>query len=117
MSQNRLLEEEVVDGVTVAKILVKKILDESMCQVLGRRLHELGDDENTLRLIVDFDGVEYVCSMFLSKLITLDKKQMAKGGRLRFCTIRSDILEVFKITRLEKLFVIKENRAKALEGF
>ena len=45
------------------------------------------------------------------------KKAKAAGGKVRFCSIRADILEVFKITRLDKLFTIKENKDKALEGF
>ena len=51
------------------------------------------------------------------KLITMDKKVKAAGGKLRLCSIRSDIKEVFKITRLDKLFTIVDNRDKAVEGF
>jgi anti-sigma B factor antagonist len=47
----------------------------------------------------------------------MDKKVKAAKGKLRLCNIRADILEVFKITRLDKLFTIFPNQEKALEGF
>src|SRR5216684_3004956 len=55
-------------------------------------------------------------SAALGKLITMDKKVKAAGGKLRLCSIRSDIKEVFKITRLDKLFQIADDRDKAIEG-
>jgi anti-anti-sigma regulatory factor len=36
---------------------------------------------------------------------------------LRLCSIRSDIYEVFAITKLNKLFVIDENQEKSLASF
>ena len=51
------------------------------------------------------------------KLITLDRKVKGIGGKLRFCSIRSEILEVFRITRLDRLFTIKDNQEQALDGF
>lgn len=117
MPQDRQIDVEVVNGITVAHIVLKKILDEDVCVSMGNILHAFGDDPSRDRLIVDFDGVEYVCSAFLAKMITLERKQTATSGKLRLCGIRSDILEVFKITHLDTLFHIKETRGQALEAF
>jgi anti-sigma B factor antagonist len=113
----RRIELEEVNGVTVAKFTDKKILDESNIQLIGNQLFALVDEDKRQKIVLDFSNVEYLSSAALGKLITMDKKVKSSGGKLRFCTIRSDILEVFKITRLDKLFTIKENREKALEGF
>jgi len=114
---NRRLDLEEVNGVTIARFTDKKILDESNIQVIGNQLFSLVDDDHRSKIVLDFTNVEYLSSAALGKLITLDKKVKAAGGKLRLCAIRSDILEVFKITRLDKLFTIKDNRDKALEGF
>lgn len=113
----RRIEVEEVNGVTVAKFTDKKILDESNIQLIGNQLFALVDEDHRQKIVLDFSNVEYLSSAALGKLITMDKKVKSAGGKLRFCTIRADILEVFKITRLDKLFTIKENREKALEGF
>ncbi len=113
----RRIEVDEVNDVTVAKFTDKKILDESNIQLIGNQLFSLVDEDRRMKIVLDFSNVEYLSSAALGKLITMDKKVKGISGKLRFCSIRSDILEVFKITRLDKLFQIKENREKALEGF
>lgn len=117
MSTNRRLDLDEKDDITIARFVDKKILDESNIQIIGNQLFALVDDDHRQKIVLDFTNVEYLSSAALGKLITMDKKVKASGGKLRLCSIRSDILEVFKITRLDKLFTIKENREKALEGF
>ena len=113
----RRIEVEEVNGVTVAKFTDKKILDEGNIQLIGNQLFSLVDEDRRQKIVLDFSNVEYLSSAALGKLITMDKKVKSITGKLRLCNIRSDILEVFKITRLDKLFTIKENQEKALEGF
>jgi anti-sigma B factor antagonist len=118
MSQgNRRLDIEEVNGVTVARFTDKKILDESNIQIIGNQLFSLVDDDHRQKIVLDFTNVEYLSSAALGKLITMDKKVKAAGAKLRLCAIRSDIKEVFKITRLDKLFQILDSRDKAVEGF
>ncbi len=114
---NRKLDIEEVNGVTVARFTDKKILDESNIQIIGNQLFSLVDDDHRQKIVLDFTNVEYLSSAALGKLITMDKKVKASGGKLRLCAIRSDIKEVFKITRLDKLFQIIDSRDKAVEGF
>ena len=113
----RRLDVQEVGDVTVAKFTDRKILDEGNIQLIGNQLFGLVDEDHRQKIVLDFSNVEYLSSAALGKLITMDKKVRSIGGKLRLCHIRADILEVFKITRLDKLFVIKENQEKALEGF
>ena len=114
---NRRLDIEEVNGVTIARFTDKKILDESNIQIIGNQLFNLVDEDHRQKIILDFTNVEYLSSAALGKLITMDKKVKAAGGKLRLCSIRTDIKEVFKITRLDKLFQILDDRDKAIEGF
>ena len=112
----RRLDIEEVGDVTVAKFTDKKILDEGNIQIIGNQLFGMVDTDGRKKIVLDFINVEYLSSAALGKLITLDKKVKAAKGKLRLCNIRPDIYEVFAITRLNKLFDIKENQEKALEG-
>lgn len=113
---HRRLDIEEVNDVTVAKFVDKKILDEGNIQIIGNQLFGMVDTDGRKKIVLDFSNVEYLSSAALGKLITLDKKVKASKGKLRLCNIRADIYEVFAITRLNKLFDIKENQEKALEG-
>ena len=112
----RKIDIEEVNGVTIARFTDKKILDESNIQIIGNQLFSLVDDDHRKKLVLDFSNVEYLSSAALGKLITMDKKVKAAKGKLRLCNIRADIYEVFAITKLNKLFDMKDNLEAALQG-
>ncbi|GDY09701.1 MAG: anti-sigma factor antagonist [Planctomycetota bacterium] len=112
----RRLEIEEVGDVTVAKFIDKKILDEGNIQIIGNQLFALLEEDGRLKIVLDFSNVEYLSSAALGKLITMDKKVKAAKGKLRLCAIRPDIYEVFAITKLNRLFDMKDNLEAALEG-
>jgi anti-sigma B factor antagonist len=112
--QRRLDIEEIGD-VTIAKFIDKKILDETNIQIIGNQLFGLIDEDSRTKIILDFSGVEYLSSAALGKLITMDKKAKAAKAKLRLCSIRPEIYEVFAITKLNKLFSIHDDQEKALE--
>lgn len=113
---HRRLDIEEVGDITVAKFVDKKILDEGNIQIIGNQLFSLVEEEARQKIILDFSNVEYLSSAALGKLITMDKKVKAAKGKLRLCSVRPDIYEVFAITKLNKLFDMRENKEKALEG-
>jgi anti-sigma B factor antagonist len=69
------------------------------------------------KLLLNFSSVEFLSSAALGKLITLDKRVKAHGGLLKLSNIRPEIFEVFAITKLNRLFDIKEDEADALAAF
>lgn len=113
----RRLDIEEIGDVTIARFNDKKILDETNIQIIGNQLFSLVDEEARGKIILNFINVEYLSSAALGKLITMDKKVKAAKGKLRLCSIRPDIYEVFAITKLNKLFSIHDDQEKALEGF
>ena len=113
----RRLDIEEVGDVTVAKFTDKKILDEGNIQIIGTQLFSLVEDDARQKIVLDFSNVEYLSSAALGKLITMDKKVKAAKGKLRLCNIRPEIYEVFEITRLNKIFDIRNTQEQALEGF
>ena len=117
MASGRRIDVEEVGDVTIATFVDKKILDENNIQQIGSQLFALVEQEGRKRVILDFLNVEYLSSAALGKLITMDKKVKANSGKLRLCSIRKDIYEVFAITKLNKLFDIKETQEDALQGF
>lgn len=117
MSDSRRIDISEVSGVTVARFVDKKILDETNIADIGNQLFGLVDEDGRTKIILDFTAVEYLSSAALGKLITMDKKVKAASGKLRLAHIRPEIMEVFTITRLDKIFDIVPTTEAALEGF
>lgn len=116
VERRRVTISEVGDA-TVVRFKDRKILDAASIQEMGEELFALIEKEDRKRLALNFENVEFLSSAALNKLIILDKKAKATGGKLKFCNLRPEIYEVFVITRLTQLFDIKDNEADALAAF
>ena len=99
---------ESVGDVTVVNFMDKKILDEANIQEIGDELFDLVDKRYKVKLVLNFENVEFLSSAALGKLITLSKKVQAEKGSLKLCAISPQIYEVFRITKLNKLFDITD---------
>jgi anti-sigma B factor antagonist len=115
--RRRRLEVEDIGDVTVVNFTDRKILDEQNIQVIGEQLFSLVDEAGRRKILLNFGNVEYLSSAALGKLITLNKKLQAAGGRLILCNIDPQIYEVFEITKLNKLFNIQKEEQAALQAF
>lgn len=117
MTTHRRIDVSKVGDVTVVKFIDKKILDEASIQELGLELFGLIEQLNRKSILLNFSDVEFLSSAALGKLITLDRKVKTAKGRLKMSNIRPEILEVFQITKLNKVFDIRGDEAEAIAAF
>ena len=113
----RRLEVEDIGDIAVVNFVDKKILDEQNIQMIGDDLFRLVDELGRRKILLNFGNVEFLSSAALGKLITLNRKVQAVRGKLVLCGIAKEILEVFKITKLDKLFTICPDEQAALQSF
>ena len=117
MAEHQRIKVTEVDGVSVVRFADRKILDELIIQELGQELFSLVEDENCKNLLLNFTNVEFLSSAALGKLISLHKKVERAGGVLKLSNIRPEIYDVFKITRLNEKFDIRDEQEEALADF
>ena len=103
-----------VDGVLVVGFGSSKLLDESVIRQVGKELVEItsqtGDDK---KILLSFHRVNYMSSAMLGRLVMFLKKCQQQDIQLKVCSISDEIMEVFKITKLNKMFDIYKNEQKA----
>src|SRR5882672_11496358 len=115
--RRRRLEVEDIGDVAVVNFVDKKILDEQNIQMIGDDLFRLVDELGRRKVLLNFANVEFMSSAALGKLITLHRKLQAVQGKLVLCNISKSILEVFKITKLDKLLTIVPDEQAGLQAF
>lgn len=103
-------------AVAIATLADEKILDDSQIQGLEGSFMPLIEQNDKIQLIVDFSNVKFLTSSALGLLIRISKKIYEKEGKLRLCAIDPKIMEVFRITRLDKIFEIYSDLEDALIG-
>ena len=69
------------------------------------------------KFVVDFSQVNYLSSSALGMLIGLQRRVMQKKGQIKLSGIRPEIMEVFRITKLDTVFDIYKDAAAAVEAF
>jgi anti-sigma B factor antagonist len=106
-----------VDNVSQVEFVDRNILDEGNIQVIGQEIAAIIDAEASPRVLISFARVEHLSSAALGTLITINNKVRSKSGQLRLAHIDPQILEVFVITRLNKLFQIHETTDEAMKSF
>ncbi|MDY0168656.1 MAG: STAS domain-containing protein [Thermoguttaceae bacterium] len=117
MPDYRHIEVNEVGDVTVVRFRDRKLIEDIRIQELGQELFGLVDAEGQDKLLLNFSQVEFLSSSALGKLITLDKKMKTNGGAMKLSNIRPEIFEVFTITKLDRLFDIRDDEADALAAF
>lgn len=105
-----------IDDAAVAACLDTKLSDELGIQAWGEELYNLVDNHKGRKLVVNFQNVVFMSSSALRVLITLNNKTKAKGIALALCGINPNIMEAFKITRLDTLFTIKKTEIEAAKA-
>jgi anti-sigma B factor antagonist len=111
------VDVDEIRDVTVLRFHDHKIIEDINIQELGQEMFHLVEAERRDKLLLNFSSVDFLSSAALGKLITLDKKMKAHGGTLKLSNIRPEIYEVFAITKLNRLFDIRDNEAEALAAF
>ena len=117
MAPYRHLNSNAVGDVTVVRFRDHKIIEDINIQELGQEMFQLVEVDGRDKLLLNFSSVDFLSSAALGKLITLDKKMKAHGGTLKLSNIRPEIYEVFAITKLNRLFDIRDDEADALAAF
>ncbi|MCB1157446.1 MAG: STAS domain-containing protein [Leptospiraceae bacterium] len=75
----------------------------------------LGHAEN--QIVVDMTEANHICSMVLGQLVFYKKKVNALGGDIKLIITDEDLLELFDITLLNRVFEIYSNMDEAQSSF
>ena len=69
------------------------------------------------RVVINLEKVAYIDSSGLATLVEVLKNFKGVGARLRLCNLSSKVKSLFEITKLEKLFDIKDSEEEAVQAF
>jgi stage II sporulation protein AA (anti-sigma F factor antagonist) len=67
-----------------------------------------------IKLVVDFDGLDYISSAGLRGLLVTAKQLKGKGGQVRCANVKGTVKEVFDISGFGSIFQMDDSLAAAL---
>lgn len=104
-------------GVQVVHFNDEKIIDDLKIQQIAKEMGEAVDKCEKRRMVINFERVKFMSSAMIGKLILLGNRCKTEQVELKFCSITPNIMEVFKIMKLNKRFDIQDDEAKAIKAF
>lgn len=108
---------EYARNATIVTFIDEKILEEQDISALQDSIISVIESASGgMNLILDFSKVQFLSSAVLGLLIRVSKRVYQHDGQLRLCNISPKIYEIFKITRLTKIFDIYPDVESAGEG-
>lgn len=117
MAQYDHLKLGEVEGVCVVRFNRSRITDPDYVEQLGNELVKLVDADKKLKLLINFEGVQFLSSAALGKLMKLDKRVRTAGGQLELCNLGEVPREAFRITRLDDTFSIHDTEQEGMSAF
>jgi anti-sigma B factor antagonist len=105
------------DGILTVCLTDSRLTDEAKLEQLGSDLIKQLNETTEERVILDFRNVQFMSSSMLGKLVQLQKKCKEFKVHLKLSAISPDIRQVFKITKLDKLFEIESDEVAARKAF
>ncbi len=105
---------ELVGNTVVAKVLVEKIAERESQVIqteLGQAVASFG-----WRLALDATQLTMLPSVGLGALVNINKSCKSNGGRFVIFNLAAEILDVMKLTRLDRIVTIVKDRDAALKA-
>jgi len=102
---------------TVVEFQTESLMNARDLEQIGGALYRLVDEEHRNRLLLDFSKVRYPSSQAIGIIVTLNKKLSQKpNGKLILCGVRPELLQVLKITRLDRILSMCPTQRDAIEA-
>lgn len=103
--------------VYVVQIQPSRLTDESNLDGIREQILAIDAEKAGADILLDLSPVEFLSSAALGMLGMIHRKVWAAKGRLKLCGIRPEVLQVFKVTKLDSLFDIHDGRESGLASF
>jgi anti-anti-sigma factor len=110
------LEVEDQGDVAVVRLKSRRLDNEDQIRAVFQHLTGLVDAGRP-NLVLNFDKVEFMASVAIGKLVMLNRKVQAAGGRLALCHLSPATDETLEIMHLKDIVQTYDSEQEALRTF
>ena len=101
-------ETHAVDSVHVVRITQSDVLDAFEIEQLKGELETFVTGLPDPRVVLDLGNVAHLSSSALGMLVAMKSSTEGRSGALALANVRPELLEIFKLTRLDKVLAIHD---------
>lgn len=106
------------NGVTIVRFLnTPTVIEPKEIREIGAQLSDLLEGQSHAKLLINLSDIPWLPSAMLGELIGLSKKLARLNGGLKLCCIAPGLMDIFRVTKVERLFAIYGTEQAALDSF
>jgi anti-sigma B factor antagonist len=107
-----------VEKFTVVEFKNPSLMDPLELETIGQQLYKLVDEQDKRKIVLDFEKVQYLSSQAIGIVLTMNKKLGSlANSKLVLCGVGPKLMDLLKITRLDRLLTIKPTQKEAVKVF
>jgi anti-sigma B factor antagonist len=111
------LEREDFGKVTVLRMQSPTLREDANTGALFGQAYDTVDTAGRSQLVLNLDGVDFMASVALGKLMTLQRKARSAGGRIILCKVGRAVEDLLHATRLSDILLIYHDEREAIRSF
>jgi anti-sigma B factor antagonist len=115
MSEYARLQVAIKGEVCICRFVDQRLFGDLSVQAI-RELEDLVNQGGHRVLLLNLSSVVHISSEMLAKLIVLSRDLAKKGGKLCLFEVPADLRQLFTVTRLDRVFDIRDTEGDALAG-
>lgn len=105
---------ENINGYTVISVQEERIDAHNSGELKEAILHLI--EQGEINIVMQLERVRFIDSSGLGALLSGYKHAAAKSGRLALANMQQQVLSMFELTRLNRVFDIYADASEAVEG-
>lgn len=114
MSDHKIIQEVRMES-EVAVAALAGSLDVSLQKNLKNELERLAQEQADI--VLDMSGVVFIDSSCLGALVAMAKVLRGRDGDIKLSLLSEDVLSIFQITRLDRVFGIYDSVEEAIAAY
>lgn len=111
------LRIEQKEDVLVVYITASKILENAKIQQLGQELGQVAEQNPGARVVLNFQEVKFMSSAMINNVVNFHRKCKKNDITLKLSDVSDDIMQVFKLMKLNKILDMQKDEEKAIASF
>jgi anti-sigma B factor antagonist len=115
-NMDQLFTVAVLHDFKVVEFQTSSLMNASELERLSTALNLVADEQANGHLLLDFTRVEYLSSQAIGMVVALHKKASSvAGGKLVLCGVGPQLMQLLKITRLDRLLKVVKTQGDAVK--
>lgn len=112
---NDIFQRQQVGQYTVIEFVTPSLMDPIVLESAAQALYKIIDEEDKRKIVLDFEKVQYLSSQAIGIVLAMHKKlNTLPNSKLVLCAVGPKLMDLLKLTRLDRLLTVKPSQKEAV---